>query len=191
MRFSAADTVDPTFVANAKQINAIKGLIIGCVEDPFTDGGNGPGHFELGWGWIANNISAENARVDELLNAGIIWQRRWAEGDYSFGFTREGHQWIAKHFDFPFHEGLEARSDKAVLWASILRETFVPKGPKRVGASMTAKTTTTWVKQISYTPDEALSAIMDAHLAARSGKLPVHSLPAIKAHITRRTVQAA
>ena len=185
--------IDPNFVPNAKQINAIKGMIIGAIEDPFLDGCSVYGDVQLDWHWISANIPAANPRMNELIEADFIWQREWAEGDYTFGFNPEAYDWIATNFAFPsFNDVFDVESDKAHLWASILRETFVPKKPKQVRGcwNASAKTTTKWVKQISYTPDEAFTAMMEAYEAVGTGKLPPHSLPAIKAHITRRTVQA-
>lgn len=51
------------------------------------------------------------------------------------------------------------------------------------------RSTTEWVRQISYSPTEALKAIGWAETAARNGRLDPTSLPAIKAHITRRIVR--
>lgn len=183
----------PGFVPNEKQINAIKGMIIGAIESPFLDGCSVYGEVQLDWAWVSANIPAANPRMNELIEAGFIWQREWAEGDYTFGFKPEAYGWIAKHFEFPaFNDVFDVESDKAHLWASILRETFIAKTPKLArGSRMTAKTKTEWVKQISYTRDEAFEAIMAAHKAVQTGKLAPESLGAIKAHITRRTVKAA
>lgn len=188
--------LNASFVPNEKQVNAIKGFLIAYVDcGTFEGGHSGEDTPDLDWQWLFENIPAANDRVDELLNAGFLWQHQWMgwneEGDYALGLTEDGVEWAHVNLGLPrplFDEDGRELSPEAEAFINDL--SFDRKTSRDVSAAAKGvKTTGEWVTQKSYTVAEAEAAIRRLIEAAEKGTIRQGSYRAYRAHVTRRTVR--
>lgn len=198
--FSKKDR-NPNFWPSFEQINALRGFVFGAVEDnDFIN--TGEMFPDVSFGWLEKNVPGAQQILFDLLANGMVWYAQWeawegARGSWeNFGLTEAGIDFLREYAGMP--DNLHPRDQAGMRWYAsklafnrLARPHSQPQPRQMKRRSPKPRSTTEWVQQISYSPSEALKAIGWAEMAARNGRLDPTSLPAIKAHITRRIARNA
>ena len=181
---------DVSFTVKSHHVNAMRGLLVGYVEDPFGDGFSDRADIMgVPWRWLHRNIRSAGSVLDDLNAAGYLWRHDWDAlgGVTVYGPTEAGLRWAVRELGLPV-EYVEAAvkwdfaNDEFPLW--IIRN--VEPHFARAEA-LKAHSTGAVVRQTRYTRCEAIEAgrLIDALVAV--GTITMRSGAAYKAHVTRRT----
>ncbi|HEV2603334.1 MAG TPA: hypothetical protein VGU24_06700 [Microvirga sp.] len=186
---------DANFTPNPRQINAIRGLFIAAFDDDSYFNGSLGGIFpEIDFMWIKANIPNGNARMNELIEAGFVWQWRAFEGDYALGLTTGALEWAQSHLGMPAIPDDKSLQDVPEIeaWAKTLD--FKPKasvereGATRAGKKVGVASVGVWVQHERYSPAMAKEARERIDAEVEAGRMSVASARAYSAHISRRSV---
>lgn len=191
MCFVARNGFNDEHVPTRAQLNFLKGMVHGALGDGASNGEE----FCVRTGWIVRNLPNALANADDLIDVGWV---RYAQGEvndvpYSDFTLEDGAvEWVITNLGLFGDRGGVGSDDADAAW--LAANPFKPRAmsnPGRNGFKASVKTTTTYVRQFSYTPAEAKLAHTEVYQMEARGFLSERSSAAIRAHITRRIQQIA
>ena len=188
----SAGAFNPAFVPGPKEVNALRGVLVGHVERGADVSVGGSSGFDVASEWVLDHIPAAKAVLNRLCDAGLVFfYECYFERDETTGLTAEGAAWCVAHLGLPSLDHND-RDTRAVIKTTIapLFTRKPVRGPI-ASARKGVKQTTAWVRQTRYTPSEAEAEKARLYEAAAKGWILDRSLAAYCAHVTRRTAVAA